>query len=152
MMENIVISNHLPHQYAFDFLKCGSYLVTGTFDESADIYTLAWVTRVSTNPPIISIVVNKGDHDHDLIINSDYLIVHLIADGQIDEDTLKLHRKIPNKKTSSVNNAPLLIGSFAAYGCKNVGKVETDTQTIIIATIDYSEINHTKTPYHLSKK
>ena len=151
-MEIIVLDQSVPHQRAFSFLKCGSYLVTGTFDESADIYALAWVTRVSANPPLISIVVNKGDHDHDLIINSDYLIVHLIADGQIDEDTLRFHRKIPNKITSSVNNAPLLIGSFAAYGCNNIGKVETETQTIIIATIDYSEINHTKTPHHLSKK
>ena len=38
-------------KHAIDVLKCGLYVVTGMFDKNMNNHAIAWVTRVSLDPP-----------------------------------------------------------------------------------------------------
>jgi flavin reductase (DIM6/NTAB) family NADH-FMN oxidoreductase RutF len=145
-MDQIIEETYYQHKNALEQLKCGSYVITGTFDYNADIYAVARVTKISSRPPLVSIVAKKRSEDYELIINSDYLIIHLVSENQIDNRTLRLKKNVIHKKISSFNEVPIMSGSCAVFGCKKIGMIETHDQIITIAEIDYSELDQTKNP------
>lgn len=141
------------HKTAVQILKCGSYMVTGD-SGSHNNHVIAWITRVSINPPILSVAVDRTQYDVDLLENSNTCTIHIFSEKQIEEEK-KLLREIYrrnnlNQEKIVVNNSDRLHGRCAILTCNKIDKLHTDSLNVYLASVVFSKIDHTKKPLYLN--
>ncbi len=59
-------------------------LVSSSYEEIANIITLAWVGTVCSNPPLISISIRPSRFSHKLIKQSKEFVINIPSEAQID--------------------------------------------------------------------
>jgi flavin reductase (DIM6/NTAB) family NADH-FMN oxidoreductase RutF len=150
MINQIQVKPHTFHQHALDVLKCGLFVVTETSDKNMNRFTLARVTKVSLDPPIVSIAFNKlvGKEKH--LDNCEVMTIHVFADDP-DADEMLLGEEMRAGQEIYVPQLSLLLKERCAFfNCRKVGILFEEDLKIVIAKVEFSRLDSTKAPRYFS--
>src|SRR4030042_6736219 len=137
-----IYSRHLVHPVCVLSVSDG---------KNENISTMAWVSAVSTEPPLISVAVSPKRYSHQLILNAQEFAILFLSNLQNELATLagtisgqkkdkwalpqfQLLRKPPNKIKS-----PVLKDCRAVLECKLVQHVNSGDHSLFIGEIVHSE-------------
>ena len=118
--------------------------------------TAAWVSTVSTKPPLVMTAIHLKRFTHDLLLHSEDFCINILADDQVElselagtisgrnEDKSKLE---PFRfEESSVIKSPHLKDVSAFYECRKAGFTLSGDHTIFTGEIVNSGIDESKNP------
>ncbi|MCM8793462.1 MAG: flavin reductase family protein [Candidatus Omnitrophica bacterium] len=124
-------------------------LVTSKYKDKANIITLAWITPVSHNPPLVAICIHKGHFSHELIEKSKEFVINVPGEELLDKvqgcgivsgmevDKFKKF-KLTAIKAKEVNS-PLIAECFAHLECKLVKIYPGGDHSIFLGEIIYAQ-------------
>lgn len=125
---------------AMRLITSGVYVVTTRLDSRINGLTVAWLSRASFSPPLISVSIGKTRFTHDLIKKSQVLAVNVLAEGQ---EELARHfgfrsgREIDKfaglEIRTAITGSPILQDVVAYLDCRVVGEIEAGDHTIFVA-------------------
>jgi len=149
----------LPHQKAVEAMRYGLYVVTCRSGDKKNGLTVAWVTQVSMNPTLVSIAVAKPWYSHELLVDSEYFVVHVLADDQVDvgKNFGYVSGRVKDKFEGmswelGYMDVPVLKGCRAVLGCKKINEVDVGDHTLFIGKVEYSKMDDSKTSQILDPK
>jgi len=147
------------HQTALDTMNYGVYVVTSKSGEKTNGLTVAWVTQISMNPALVAVAVHKKWYSHELLINSDHFIVHVLAEDQVELG--KHFGFVSGRNKDKLEGVdwepgfeaiPVIKGCKTVMGCKKVQEVSAGDHTIFIGEVVSSEIDESKREQVLDRK
>jgi flavin reductase (DIM6/NTAB) family NADH-FMN oxidoreductase RutF len=139
------------HQGVLDTFTYGVYIVTCRSQSDVNGLTLAWTMQVSFDPALVAISVSQEWHSHKLLSHSDYFIVHVLAEDQVDIgkffgtthgwDTDKFENI---EWESGISDTPIIPGCKAVIQCKKIREVVVGDHTLFIGEVVSSRVDETK--------
>lgn len=127
---------------AMRLITSGVYVVTTKLDSQINGLTVAWLSRASFSPPLISVSIGKTRFTHDLVKKSRVLAVNILAEGQ---ESLARHfgfrsgKEVDKfaglKARAAVTGSPILQDVAAYLDCRVVGELEAGDHTIFVAEV-----------------
>ena len=118
-----------------------------------NIATMAWVSAVSSDPPLITVAVSPKRYSHELVETAGEFAVLILSDNQKELSTLAgttSGRKINKweiepfnhlKSEPAVIKSPLIKGCRASLECKLENKIKTGDHTLFVGKIVYSHVD-----------
>lgn len=138
---------------AMRMITSGVYVVTTRLDSQANGLTVAWLSRASFSPPLISVSIGKTRFTHDLIKKSRILAVNVLAEGQEEiarHFGFRSGREVDKfagiKSRIAVTGSPVLEGVAAYLDCRVVGDIEAGDHTIFVAEVIEAGVEEGLTP------
>ena len=133
-------------------------LLSVKYENIENIATMAWVSPVSFDPPLVMVAVSPKRYSHELVEKAGEFALLVLGEDQKELSTLagtktgrreqkwelepfKLLRKAPR-----IISAPLLKECRAAYECKLVNQLSTGDHTLFIGEIVAAEIHEEVNP------
>jgi len=148
-----------PHQKAAETMRYGVYIVTSRSGDNKNGLTIAWATQVSMNPTLVSIAISKPWYSHELLGDSEYFVVHVLAEDQVDigKNFGYVSGRTKDKFEGmdwelGFMGVPVLKGCRAVLGCKKINEVDAGDHTVFIGEVEYSELDDSKTSQVLDPK
>lgn len=151
---------------ALHLISYGLYVVSSKKGENINGQTANTVTQVSSEPPIISVCINKGNLTHEFIQDSGVFTASILAQDTplslIGHFGFKSGRDV--NKFDGVNyklgetGAPIVLDNTLAYlEAKVIKSVDVGTHTIFIGDLVDAEVLQEGEPmtyayYHLVKR
>ena len=85
-------------------LYTSTTIVTMNVDERMNGITVAWLTRVSWDPPMVAISVGKTRYSHELLLKSHGFAVCIMGKEGRQQNTLERYREeaLTSSKNSSI--------------------------------------------------
>ncbi len=127
---------------AMRLITSGVYVVTTRLDSRANGLTVAWLSRASFSPPLISVSIGKTRFTHDLVKKSRVLAVNVLAEGQEDiarHFGFRSGREVDKfaglETRTAITGSPILQGIAAYLDCRVVGEIEAGDHTIFVAEV-----------------
>lgn len=123
-----------------------------------NLATMAWVSPVSFQPPLLMVSVSPKRHSHDMIHRAKEFGIIVLSDKQKELSTLAGTRSGRNenkweidvirqaRKEARIISAPLLTGCRACYECKLESHLTTGDHTLFIGKVLRYEINEQVMP------
>ncbi|MEM3654186.1 MAG: flavin reductase family protein, partial [Candidatus Bathyarchaeia archaeon] len=62
----------------------GVAIVTSKMDNKINGLSVAWITQVSFQPPLVAVSIGKTKYTHEMIKNSKVFAVSILYEGQVD--------------------------------------------------------------------
>lgn len=117
-------------------------IVTAAVDGSRRGITIGSFTSLSMDPPLVSFNVDQSSQMHDLLKKSDYFLVHIPHEKQVD---LCSRFALPDQTgeeqfqdisyTENEYGIPVLTDMVAVIECKDYKQVEAGDHTIFIGEV-----------------
>lgn len=126
--------------------------------EQENLATMAWVSPVSFQPPLLLVAVSPKRYSHNLVLKAKEFGIIVLSDKQKKLSTLAGTRSGRNenkweideirqaRKEAEIISAPLLTGCRACYECKLVNHLSTGDHTLFIGEVLRYEINEQVMP------
>ena len=147
------------HQGALDTLTYGVYIATCKAGDKMNGLTLGWVSQVSVNPTLLAIAVHKPWYSHGILSQSDYFIVHVLAEDQTEIAKFfgSTHGWDTNKFEGiewqpGVDGIPVIKGCKAVMECKKITEVPAGDHTLFIGEVISSQLDEQKKEQVLDRK
>lgn len=133
-------------------------LVSVSDGQHQNIATMAWVSPVSFNPPLVMVSISPKRFTHNLLLKADEFAILVLSDSQKELSTLagtKSGRKIDKwelepfrklRKDPEIIRAPLLQGCRAAYECRLWNHYPAGDHTIFVGEVLRAEVNEEVDP------
>jgi len=111
------------------------------------------------NPTLVSIAISKPWYSHELLVDSEYFVVHVLAEDQVDigKNFGYVSGRTKDKFEGmdwepGFMGVPVLKGCRAVLGCKKINEVDAGDHTVFIGEVEYSELDDSKTSQILDPK
>lgn len=140
-------------QDAIDKIVNGVSVVTTKSGSNINGLSVAWISQVSANPPLVMVAIGKGKYTHGLIEKSNAFAVNILSDEQID---LAKHFGLQSgRKVDKFNNVhfetkktgcPILKDCMAYIECKLYRSLAAGDHTIFIGKVVDACVKCQKTP------
>ncbi|KAF0144941.1 MAG: flavin reductase domain-containing protein FMN-binding protein [Nitrospirae bacterium] len=123
-------------------IHCGLFVVTTKSGDKINGLTVAWMTRASLEPPMVSVSVGKTRYSHGLIQESGVFAVNILKEGQVDVG--KHFGFATGRKTNKLENIPYetkitgspILKNIAGYlDCKVVSSCDAGDHTIFVGEV-----------------
>ncbi len=108
--------------------------------------TVAWLSRVATDPPLLMISVSPDRHSHELLAAAEEFTVSLPVAGQLDEARLfGMHSQRDRDKWSETDHVllgdrtPALARCAARFLCRSAGRFPAGDHDCFLGEIVESE-------------
>ena len=147
------------HQGVLDTFTYGVYIVTCRGQSGVNGLTVGWAMQVSLDPALVAISVNQEWHSHKLLSDSNYFIVHVLAEDQVDAgqffgtthgwDTDKFENI---EWEPGISDTPIIAGCKAVIQCKKIREVVVGDHTLFIGEVVSSRVDETKQEQVLNRK
>ncbi len=131
----------------------GVFVVTTTGRDKVNGMTVAWATRVSFKPPMVSISVGKTRYSHDLIMRSTVFALNILSEKQIAQGKhfgFKSGRSTDKFKgieyTTRITGSPILKDIAGYFDCKVVNSCDAGDHTIFVGEVLDAEAYEDKLP------
>ncbi len=133
-------------------------LLSVKYQDIENLATMAWVSPVSFDPPLVMVAVSPKRYSHELVEKSGEFALIVLSDNQKELSTLagtKSGRKEKKwdlepfkrlRKEPQIIRAPLLKECRAAYECKLVNQLTTGDHTLFIGEVVAAEIHEDVDP------
>ncbi len=138
---------------AMRLIISGVYVVTTRLNSKLNGLTVAWLSRASFSPPLISVSIGKTRYTHDLILKSRVLAVNILAEGQEDlarhfgfQSGKKVDKFAGLSYREAITGSPILEGVAAYLDCRVSGKLEAGDHTIFLAEVVEAEVDELAQP------
>ena len=109
--------------------------------------TAAWITRVSTEPPLVAVAVAPDRHTHGLLVVSDLFTVSVLRPDQVEEGRLfglRSGREVDKwRRVDHVlleGGTPALASCAGRLCCRVVARLETGDHEVFVGEILESEM------------
>lgn len=124
-------------------------MVTKT-DDYTSRYALARVTKVSVDPPFVSIAVNTLVSKENHLENCEVLTVHVITEDPDNEEKTMLGEEMKAGNKMNLPQLSLLLKKpCALFNCRKISTLFEEDLTIFLAKVEFSRIDNTKAPLYL---
>lgn len=124
---------------AMRLIASGVYVVTTRFEDRLNGLTVAWLSRASFSPPLVSVSVGKTRFTCELILRSRILAVNILAEGQEDlarhfgfNSGRQVDKFAGLKFRHALTGSPILEGVAAYLDCRVVGEMDAGDHTIFL--------------------
>ncbi|MDO9289666.1 MAG: flavin reductase family protein [Thermodesulfovibrionales bacterium] len=123
-------------------IHCGLFVVTTKSGDKINGMTVAWMTRASIEPPMVSVSIGKTRYSHGLIQESGVFAVNILKEGQVDVG--KHFGFATGRKTDKFENIPYetkitgspILKNIAGYlDCKVVSSCDAGDHTIFVGEV-----------------
>ena len=131
-------------------------IISVKHEDKYNFCTAAWVSTVSTKPPLVMTAIHLKRFTHDLLIHSDDFCINILADDQVELSELAgtISGRTENKskidvfksEESTIVNTPHFKDVAAYYECRKVGFNLAGDHTLFIGEILHSGIDESKNP------
>jgi len=98
-------------------------------------------------------------YSHELLVDSEYFVVHVLTDDQVDvgKNFGYVSGRVKDKFEGmswelGYMGVPVLKGCRAIFGCKKITEVDAGDHTLFIGEVEYSEMDDSKTSQILDPK
>lgn len=137
-------SRHLVHPVT---------LISCSDGKKENIATMAWVSAVSSDPPLLMVAVSPKRFSHDLILSSDEFAILVLSNLQKELATVAgtLSGRKTNKwdlapfsrlkRKGEKINAPVMDECRAVLECKLVNHITAGDHTLFVGEIVHTEFN-----------
>ena len=139
------------HQKALNTFPYGVYIVACRAQSAMNGLTVAWAMQVSLDPALVAISVNQKWHSHKLLSDSNYFIVHVLAEDQValGKSFGTTHGWNTNKFENvewkpGISDIPIVAGCKAVNECKKIREVALGDHTLFIGEVVSSHVDETK--------
>ncbi len=123
-------------------IQSGIFVVTTKSRDKVNGLTVAWLTRASFEPPMISVSIGKTRYSHDLIKESGVFAVNILREGQIDVakhfglQSGKRVNKFGNiSYETKITGSPVLKDTAGYLDCKVAGSCDAGDHTIFVGEV-----------------
>ena len=141
-------------------MNTGVYVVTTRAKDSVNGLTVSWATRVSSDPPLIGVAIDKRWYSHELLSAGTHFVIHVLADDQIHLARLfgsvsgRTHDKLKNiDLVEASSGLPVILGCKAWIECRKIGQFSIGDHTFFIgeAISSGSDVSKQKLAYDRKK-
>jgi flavin reductase (DIM6/NTAB) family NADH-FMN oxidoreductase RutF len=132
----------LEAQRALEKVLNGVAVVSSRMDDKINGLTVAWMTQVSYQPPLIAVSVGKARYTHEMIESSKVFAVSVLHEGQLEvaklfglqsgRDVDKFARVAYETR---VSGSPILKDCLAFLDCEVESSLHVGDHTIFIGRI-----------------
>jgi len=128
-------------------LYTSTAIVTMNVDGKMNGITVAWLTRVSWDPPMIAISIGKTRYSHELLLKSQGFAVCIMGEegreaaeyfGTVSGRDVDKFKKFKYQTTKG--GYPIPEGTIAYLECRITGKCEAGDHTIFIGHVEHQEV------------
>jgi len=127
---------------AMRLITSGVYVVTTRWENQLNGLTVAWLSRASFSPPLVSVSIGKTRFTCELILKSRVLAVNILAEGQEElarHFGFKSGRKVNKFEGLSyhqaVTGSPILQGVAAYLDGRVVGEMDAGDHLIFLTEV-----------------
>ena len=144
MMKEEVLKN-MAH------LTYGIYVLTTRFEETINGMIASWVSQVSYEPPLIMVAIHPGRYTHQLLAQSGYFALHILAREQ-KAFLSRFKGPVPADKFESipwkegVTGSPILADCIGCLECRVRQRLAPGNHTLFIGEVVNAVFNIEKTP------
>ena len=128
-------------------------IVTMNVDGKMNGITVAWLTRVSWEPPMVAVSIGKTRFSHELLLKSQGFAVCIMGEkgrevaeyfGTVSGRNVDKFKKY--RYQMSEKSYPVPEGTIAYLECKIVGKCDAGDHTIFIGLVESQKVLENKKP------
>lgn len=128
-------------------LYTSTAIVTMNVDGKMNGITIAWLTRVSWDPPMVAISVGKARYSHELLLKSQGFAVCIM--GEKGRKAAEYFGTVSGRNTNkfekfkyqiSKKGYPIPEGTIAYLECRIIGKCDAGDHTIFIGLVENQKI------------
>ena len=133
-------------------------LISVSNGERENLATMAWVSPVSFEPPMLMVAVSPKRFTHELVLDAKEFAIMVLSNLQKELATLagtSTGRKVNKwelepfkrlRRNAQFIQAPILEKCRATYECKLVNHIETGDHTLFIGEIIHAEFDEEINP------
>ncbi|MEJ2634585.1 MAG: flavin reductase family protein [Calditrichia bacterium] len=133
-------------------------LLSVKYNDKENLATMAWISVVSSNPPLLMVAVNPKRYSHELVSKAGEFAIIVLSDQQKELSTLagtisgrkqnkwEMEEFIHLRKAPVMIGSPLLKESRANFECKLVNQVTAGDHTLFIGEVVHMEFNEDVNP------
>ena len=134
-------------------LYTSTTIVTVNLDGKLNGITVAWVTRVSWQPPMVAVSIGKTRYSRELLDKADSFAVCILGKGAreiaeyfgtVSGRTTDKFKKYPYMM--SEGNLPVPEGTIAYLECEKTGSFEAGDHIVYVGTIRRQKVLKDKEP------
>ena len=132
-------------------MNTGVYLVTTRAQDRINGLTVSWATRVSLDPPLVGVAVDKRWYSHELLSEGTDFVINILADDQVQlarhfgSTSGRTHDKLKNIDwEKGKTGIPLIRGCKAWLECRKENQVSTGDHTFFIGQVISTRSNDQK--------
>jgi flavin reductase (DIM6/NTAB) family NADH-FMN oxidoreductase RutF len=125
-----------------DLLPTGVAVVTSRKGEKVNGLTLAWMTQVSFNPPLVVVSIAPQRYTHEFIMESKVFVINLLDESQkalAEHFGTSSGRKVDKFKdvrsSTKQTGAPILDAAMAYLECEVVSTYAAGDHSIIVGHV-----------------
>ncbi len=134
--------NDLKIKETMKLLVYGVYIIIVKYKEKVNAMTAAWVSQISSDPPMVSVAIGKNHFTAQLIPNANIFSINFISPNQKElakrcgSTTGKYIDKLEDGEISySDCETPVLKKSIGYLECDFVKQVDTGDHYLFIGTV-----------------
>lgn len=128
-------------------VKTGVHIITTKCGDKLNGLAVAWVSRVSMQPPMVMISIGKTRYSHDLIKKSKIFAVNVLGEEHIEIGRhfgLQSGKKVDKFKDveyeQKATGAPIIRDCIAYLDCKVINEYDAGDHTIFVGEVVDSEV------------
>jgi len=134
-------------------IQSGLFIVTTKSGDKINGLTVAWLTRASFDPPMVSVSVGKTRYSHGLIKESGVFAVNILSEGQTDiakHFGFKSGKKVNKFENivyeTRITGSPILKDITGYLDCRVVSSCDAGDHTIFVGEVIDAGIMHDVKP------
>lgn len=123
-------------------IHSGLFIVTTKKGDKVNGLTVAWLTRASLEPPMVSVSIGKTRYSHGLIKESGVFAANILKEGQTDiakHFGLQTGSRVNKFKNidyeTRITGSPILKDTAGYLDCRVVGSCDAGDHTIFIGEV-----------------
>ncbi|MEM3522697.1 MAG: flavin reductase family protein [Candidatus Bathyarchaeia archaeon] len=131
----------------------GVAIVTSKMDNKINGLSVAWITQVSFQPPLVAVSIGKTKYTHEMIKNSKVFAVSILYEGQVDvakhfglRSGKEIDKFLNIPYETKITGAPILKDCLAYIDCKLEASFDIGDHTIFVGKILDAGIKQNKKP------
>lgn len=120
----------------------GLFVITTKKGDKVNGLTVAWLTRASLEPPMVSVSIGKTRYSHGLIKESGVFAVNILKEGQTDiakhfglQTGSRINKFENIDYETKVTGSPILKDTAGYLDCRVVGSCDAGDHTIFIGEV-----------------
>jgi flavin reductase (DIM6/NTAB) family NADH-FMN oxidoreductase RutF len=146
-------------QQAIEKITNGVAVVTSRSGDKINGLSVAWMSQVSTNPPLVMVAIGETKYTHELIEKSKAFAINILSDKQKNNAKhfgLQTGRKV--NKLSSIEyelrktGSPILKECIAYLDCKVHKSIVVGDHTIFVGEIVDADVKTQEAPLIYNSK
>jgi flavin reductase (DIM6/NTAB) family NADH-FMN oxidoreductase RutF len=137
----------------------GVSVVTSRSDDRINGLSIAWMSQVCINPPLVMVAIGKGRYTHELIEKSNVFAINILSDRQKDvakhfglQSGRKMDKFRELEYESKKTGCPILKDCLAYLDCKVHNSMAVGDHTIFIGEVMDAGIKNRATPLIYNSK